>query len=53
MNPYMASFFSLGIIYSFLAVWALAMGFMTSLGISVAGMVLCAAGWKFSEKYLH
>jgi hypothetical protein len=53
MNPYMASFFSLGVIYSFIGVWAMASGFMTSLGISVVGMALCAAGWKFSQRYLQ
>jgi len=53
MNPFMTSFTFLGIIYLGLVVWSAIMGFGGSLAISICGVLICALGWKFSERYLQ
>lgn len=53
MNPLMVAFVLLGLIYFGLIVWSAVMGFMGSLGISVAGILICFLGWKYARDNLQ
>ena len=52
MNPYMASFSVLGLLYAIIGIWALVMGFIPSVGIGAAGVLFCYLGWRFSRDNL-
>jgi len=53
MNTFMTMFVFLGLCYAIIGVWSLAFAFMPSLGIAVAGMLICALGWKYSADHLQ
>ena len=53
MNPFMVSFTLMGLIYLGLVVWSAIMGFGGSLAISIVGVLVCALGWKYSERHLQ
>lgn len=53
MNPFMTAFALLGILYVPLIIWSLVMGFGGSLGISVAGLLICVLGWKYADRHLQ
>jgi len=49
MNPYMTSFAVMGLLYTFIGVWALAIHSTGSIMISVLGVALCSIGWLFAR----
>jgi hypothetical protein len=53
MNPFMTAFALLGLLYVPIVIWSLVMGFMGSLGISVAGLLVCVLGWIYAERHLQ
>jgi len=53
VNPFMTIFTILGFLYALIGVWSLAIAFMPSLGLAVAGMLMCFLGWKFSADHLQ
>jgi hypothetical protein len=53
MNPFMASFTFLGLIYLLIALWAVMIGSMGSLAISAAGVLVCFLGWQLSNRLLQ
>lgn len=53
MNTFMSTFVVLGLMYTGLAVWALALQVTISLAISGPGMLFCYVGWRFSRDHLQ
>lgn len=53
MNPYKIGFVALALIYAPILLWGIHMGFGGTIGISLCGLLLCAAGWKVSDAYLQ
>jgi hypothetical protein len=52
MNPFMTTFFFLGLMYAAIGVWSFVMGFTASMGIGIAGVLFCYLGWRFSRDNL-